>query len=821
MDTLRQDLRYALRTLLRSPGFTLAAVLTLALGIGANTMLFSLANAVWLRPPAHVAAPERLVALYTSDYSGPAYGSSSYPDYLDFRRETAVFSGVAAYAPRVAAVGEGAEPERTGVELVSENFFAVLGVRPALGRGFTAEEGRPGGPAVAVISHDLWRRHFGGAADVVGRQVRLNARPFTVVGVAPEGFHGALRGPAFDAWVPLGAAEGLGMGLDQLEERGGRSLFLLARLAPGVSAEEAQARMGVVARRLLAEHPGQWRDVSEAGRRITLLPEAEARVPPQGREMAVGFFALLMGTVGVVLLVCCANVAGLLLARATARAREVGVRLALGATRRRLVGQMLSEAGVLALAGAALGSLAALWATDLLLAVRTPLPMRVALDFRPDGRVLAFTAGVTVLAVALFGLAPSLRASRADVARTLSGETGSVAGAGRRRLPLRDLLVVAQVAMSLLLLAGAGLFLRALAGAAAIDPGFRAEGVLLVSVEPRPGAGREEERARVMAALGERVAALPGVEEVSWAASVPLGPTASRRGVSVPGYQPGRGEDMEFHFNVVGPRYFETMRAPLARGRGITAEDREGAPRVVVVNETFARRFWPGKDPLGQRLSVSGAGGPWLEVVGVARDGKYLSLAEDPLPYLYFAAAQEPWGATLHVRTGSEPLALVPAVREALREDAPGWMLQDPTTLEETLAGSLLPQRVAAGVFALFGALAVLLAAVGLYGVVAYAVARRTREIGVRVALGARAADVVRLVLRRGAGLALAGIAVGLPAAWALSRLLSGLLVGGGPGDLLPFAGSAALLAAVALLASWLPARRAARIEPMRALRTE
>ncbi len=821
MDTLLQDLRYALRTLARSPGFALAAVLTLALGIGANATVFSLVNALLLRPPPHVAEPGRLVAVYTSDYSGPPYGASSYADYLDFRAETRVFEGVAAYLPRPVALGEGERVERTGVEVVSGNYFGVLGVKPRMGRFFLPEEGSASGaqPSV-VVSHDLWLRFLDGAPDVVGKTVRVNGRPFTVVGVAPEGFRGSLRGVSFDAWVPAGAAAAVGLEEGFLTNRGARGAFVLARLRPGVTLEQARARMEGVARGLHAAHPESWTDLRKQGRRISLLPEAEARILPQVRGPALGLLALLGGTVGLVLLVCCANVAGLMLARATGRTQEVGVRLSLGATRGRIVRQMLTESLLLAAAGGAAGVLAAVWATDLLMAVRIPAPLRVGLDLRPDARVLAATALVVAATGVVFGLAPALRASRPDLVGVLKGGGGTV-GRGRRRFPLRSALVVAQVAVSLLLLVGAGLFLRSLQRAAGIDPGFRVDNLLLVSLEPPPGAERTADRVRVAREVQERAAALPEVVSASWAAYAPMGIETSRRGVSVEGYQPGEGEDMEIPFNVVGPRYFETMGTPLLRGRPLDARDRRGAPGAVVVNEAFARRYWPGRDPLGRRVSLSGPEGPFLEVVGVARDGKYSSLADEPRPYVYASALQEDWGAVLHLRTAGEPRRVLGALRAAVREAAPGWSLEEPRTMAEQLDASLLVQRAAGRVLAVFGCAALLLAAVGVYGVLAYAVARRRREIGVRMALGARAADVLRLVLRQGVVLTALGVAIGLPAAWALARLLGGFLLGGSASDPVAFLGTPLLLAAVALLACWIPARRAVRVDPMVSLRAE
>ena len=816
MDTLLHDLRYALRTLAKTPAFTAVAVLTLALGIGANATIFSLVNAVFLRPPAHVVEPERLVALYTSDHSGPAHGASSYPDVQEFARATDVFAGVAAFRPTFASVGEGDAALRTGIELVSGDYFRVLGVPAALGRAFTAGEAGAASPPVAVASHALWRR-LGAEPGLVGSTVAINGQPVTVVGVAPAGFTGSLRGIGSDLWVPIEQSARLSVGIDDLTQRGHRGLFVMARLTPGMSQAAAQARMAVVARQLLASYGEWWTDRTGGGRRITVLAEREARVPPQVRGAALGFAALLLGVVGIVLLICCANVAGLLLARGTARGREIAVRVSLGASRRRVVRQLMTESVVLAGAGAAVGLLVALWAADLVLGIELPVPVTVALDFTPDARVLAFTAAAAVATALLFGLLPALRASRADVATVLKGDASRSFG-GRARL--QGALVAGQLAMSLLLLVGALLIVRTLRDAAAMDTGFATRNVLLASVEPPAGARDSGSVAAL--ALRERVASLPGVRAVTWAANAPLGMESSNRmGVAVEGYRSAPGEELEFHFNRVGPAYFATLDVPLLRGRDFSEADRPGAPPVVVVNESFARRFWPGEDALGKRLSVTGPEGPFAEVVGLARDGKYVSLAEAPLPFMYLPALQRPAGVVLHVRTAGEPRGLAAAVRREVARAAPGWTVTGVRTMEEHVGESLLPERLAGGVLSLFGALALLLASVGLYGTVAYAVAQRTREIGVRVALGARTSDVMRLVLRRGVHLVVAGLAFGLPLAWGASRAIAAVLPGVRDTDPLALAGASALLALVALAATYLPARRAARVNPMVALRYE
>jgi len=814
------DLRYALRRLARSRGFTLAAALTIALGVGANTAIFTLVNAVLLRPPAAVADPARLVGVYTSDFSGPPYGSSSYPDLEEFQKQTDIFSGVMGFAPRPAAVGSDDDLQRIAVEVVSSNYFQVLGVRLAAGRAFGGEQAVPGGEAVVVISHALWQRRFGADPAIVGKTIRVNARPFIVIGVAPQGFAGAFRGLRTDVWVPASLGSMVGFNASALTSRGDRGLLLFARLRPGVTIEQARSRMNVVARQLTAAYPDNWTDVTKQGRRISLLPEQATRVPPQIRGPALGFAALLMATVGLVLLVCCANVAGLLLARATGRLKEIGIRMSLGASRGRVVRQMLTESVLLAALGGIVGAVAAVWAGKALMAFTPPTPVPVGLDLRPDGRVLMFTLAVTLITGLVFGLAPALRASRADVVGALKSDAPAM-NVGGRRFPLHGALVVGQVAMSMLLLVGALLFLRTLRAVATIDPGFRVDHMLLVNVGPRPGEEGTRDREQVALELRDRVAAVPGVTHVSWAGAVPLALNASRRGITIDGYRPRDGEDMEFHYNMVGPGYFETMEVPLVRGRGFTDRDRAGAAPVVVVNETFARRFWPGADPIGKRIGISGPEGPWLEVVGLARDGKYLSIAESPRPYLYYPQLQHPDDVVLHVRTSGDPRSLAAAVRRELAAVAPDWLAENPRTLEEHIGTSLLPQRIAGGMLGAFGVVALLLSAVGLYGVVAFAVAQRTREIGIRVALGAAAPQLLRLVLRQGMLLAGIGLAVGVPLAFVASRLLSGFLLGTGAGVWLVLAAAAGLLAVVTLVASYVPARRASRVDPMVALRAQ
>ena len=820
MDTFLQDLRYSTRRLLRSPGFTIAAALTLALGIGANTTIFTLINAVLLRPPAAVADPEQLVAVYTSDYSGPPYGTSSVPDFEEFRKLDDVFAGVMVYAPRSVSIGPDDQRERVGMELVSDNYFQVLGLRPAFGRFFLAEEGRPGAAPTIVISDALFRSRFGANASVVGTSLMLNGRAFTIVGVAPPEFVGALRPVLEDVWVPLHAAPAIGELSSDLTNRGGRSMFTMARLRPGVTMRQAQARVDVLAKQLATTYPEQWTDVSERGRRITLVEERDARVPPQIRKPALGFLALLMATVGLVLLVCCANVASLLLARSAARGREIGIRLSLGASRRRLIRQLLTESLVIAALGGILGVLLAVWLSTALLSFQPPLPLRVGLDLSLDLRVVLFTAMASLATGFIFGLAPALRVTRPDIVTVLRSDSTTI-NLGGRRLTLQNVLVVSQVAISAILLVAAVLFARALGNAASIDPGFRVDHLLVAEAQPRPGSEQPISRGQVLEETQTRLSALPGVLSVSWAGALPLSLESSRNGVRVEGYVAREGEDMEVYNYGVGPRYFETMEIPFMRGRGFTSADRAGAPGVIVVNEAFARRFWPGADPLGKRVSLRGEAGPFLTVIGVTRDGRFLSLADPSPPSIFVPALQQPAGTILLVRTSGDPLKMLPAVRSELQSVAATWTVVNARTMEQHIGSSVLPQRVAGTVLGVFGVVALLLVSVGVYGVVAYSVATRTREIGVRIALGARPADARWFVIRQGTMLVAIGLVIALPIAWAAMRLLSSFLIGASASDPVAFIGTAALLGMIALLATYIPARRATMVDPMVALRSE
>lgn len=820
MTAMLADLRYAWRTLLRTPGFVAVAVVSLAVGIGANTTIFSIVSGLLFRP-LPVPRPQEIVGLFTSDYSGPPFGTSAYADYLDIAARSQTLKGLTAHAMEPVSFSSQGITERLAAELVSANYFDVLEVRPALGRGFAPEEGDPLHPiAVVVLSDAVWRSRFGSDAGILGRTITVSGRPMTVVGVMPSRFQGILRGLKLDFWMPAPMQGVLDPSPDQWS-RGSRSFTLTGRLKPGVTAAAAQAEMSVLAERLHREHPQEWTDVRGAGRRLTLLTESRIRIaPPEARGPAVAGSLLLMVVVGLVLLVVCANLAGLLLARAAARRREIAIRLALGATRGRLIRQFVTESALVTFIGGGLGLLVAAWMTRLLQRFQPPIGVPVRLELPVDFRVMAFAVGISLFTGVLLGLVPSLQASRPALVPALKDES---TGGRPVRTRMREAFIVGQVALSFLLLIAAGLFLRSLGRANAIDPGFGARNGAMATVDLSLN-GYPPERARMLtdAAL-ERLRATPGIEAASWTTLVPLalGGT-SRRGMNVRDYARQPGEDLEFHFARVSDGYFETMQVQIVRGRAIDARDGLGAPGVVVVNQTFARRFWPKSDPLGQGISVRGPAGPYLTVVGVARDGKYQTMTEDPVPFAYFPLAQEYYPViTLVARSSGDPAAALSAVRANLLAADPDLPIFSAQTLDEHLALTLLPQRVAAAVLGGFGGVALLLAAMGIYGIVAFSVSQRTREIGVRVALGAARSDVIRLMVRNGMRPVAIGVGIGLVSALATTRLLKSFLTGVSPTDPATFAGVVLAFLGVALWAALLPARRAARIDPLMALRSE
>jgi macrolide transport system ATP-binding/permease protein len=841
MTTFLRDVRYGARSLGKNPGFTIVAALTLALGIGANTAIFSFVNAVLLRP-LPVAAPERLVYVFGGNRTSP-YNVSSYPDYLDYRDRNHVFSDLIAYSSITLSLNDSEQADTVSGLIVTGNYFDALGVRAQVGRTFLPEEDTtPGGHPVAVISHALWQGRFASDPHVAGRQMLLNGQPFTIVGVAPAGFNGAETGQTNDIYVPMAmqavvrpprAGYSGEMNPDLLSKRGPRWLDMVGRLRDGVSVAQAQAELSTLAAQLAAAYTD-----TNQGQTVTVTPVSKGDPTQRGTLLSVA--GLLLGVVGVVLLIACANVANLLLARAASRRKEISIRLALGASRGRLIRQLLTESVLLALAGGAGGLLLAFWLVGFMRAYSPPANFfPVAFDFSLDRSVLGFTLLLSVLTGLVFGIAPALQASKPDLVAALKDETALMPGAGgrgARRFTLRNLLVVAQVALSLVLLVSAGLFLRSLQRAQSIDPGFDAEHVLTMPLNINLLRYTKAQGQEFYRQVLERVASLPGVQSATLTRTPPLSGASRQSTVTGAGQEAserastsestgGGVEGVADNVTLTSPvalNYFRTLGIPLLRGRDFNAQDSEGAPGVAIVNESFARRYFPNQEPIGQRVSLSGAKGPWLEVVGLARDSKYITLGEAPAPFIYQPLAQHhESGVVLLVRTSVAPSSLVPSVRREVQSVERNLPLTNARTMTELLGNSLFPARMGAILLGAFGLLALLLASVGLYGVMSYSVSRRTREIGIRMALGARGGDVLRLVLGESMMLVAVGMLLGLVAAFAATRLLSGFLYGVSPTDPAAFVGIVLLLALVALAASLVPARRAARVDPMVAFRYE
>jgi predicted permease len=835
-----QDLRHALRLFRKNPGFSAVAAFVLALGIGANTAIFTLVNALLFRPLAG-GDEGQLVGVYSRDKNrADGYRSFSYADYRDLREGNDAFDSLAAQSFGMAGLGEGDTTRRLFAAIVSSNYFSTLGVRPARGRAFTEEEEAPGKEIpVAIVSHGLWRR-LGAGPHIGDTTIRLNGRDFTVVGVAPEGFTGTTALFSPEVWLPLGVYHLVPNlrrpgDLPRLEDRQQRNLVLVGRLKRGLTAAQADARLQAANSRLIEASPADNRDQLLS---LAPLPRLAITSRPQSNAVAASTSGLLMAMTGVVLLVACLNLANMLLARGEARRKEIAVRQALGASRGRIVRQLLAEGFVLSLAGGAAGLLLAYWATWLLASSILPLPIAIVLPADPDARVLGATLGFCVLATTLFGLGPAWKVSRFDVLPDLKEHAGdqAVAPGGRRLLAPQNLLVTGQIALSLALLVTGGLFVRGALKAAAADPGFRLERGLLLEIDPS-FAGYDGTRGRIAyRAVLDRLRSLPGVESVSLASTVPFGQLTRERRVRKAGEAELTGKEpsgVPAQHVVIAADYFRTLGLSILRGRDFERSEEflaEGR-RPAIVDEPLARKLWPGEDPLGRQIQFpagpDGSSEP-LEVVGVVPGLRHGLFDPGPVPHVYvpFAHDYQP-GMNLHVRVSStDPAAeraMLATVREQVRAVDARLPVVSASTLRDFREGTLLLWMVRTGarLFTSFGLVALLLAVVGVYGVKAYVVARRTREIGIRVALGARPADVVRLILREGLLLTAAGIGAGLVLALMSGKVVSSLLYQVSATDPVVFAVAPAVLAASALLAAYLPARRATRITPAMALRAE
>ena len=826
LDSWLQDLRYAARLLRRNPLFTLTAAASLAIGIGAGTTIFTIANALLFKTPAGIVEPGRMVDVGRSQ-DGSGFDNGSYPNYLDIRARNTVFTGIYAYkmGAEPMSLGGADGAERIFGDMVSTNYFDILGARPQIGRLFASSDGdQPGTTPIAVLSHQFWKRRFNRDPAIVGRTLQLNGAPFTVIGVTEEGFHGTTLLTS-DVWVPISMVGALSARRSGsiLTSRESVWLVMGARLKPGVSLAHAQGELTGIARALEQEYP-------DANRGKGLRVESSSPVPGNGGPIAA-FMAVLMGIVLLVLAIACANVAGVLLARASARRREIAVRLAIGAGRIRLIRQMLIESSVLFAIGGTAGLALARVMTSALIAVLPALPLPIDVSLPLDLRALGFTLALSLVAALLSGLAPALHATRAEVVGGLKADGQG----GPERMRLRNAFVVGQVAFSIVLVVGAGLFGRALQRAATIDPGFDPHGLELAFLDLSLSGYTETTGPAFAQRVLERLRALPGVQSATTSAAIPLGMNrmglgglslpgapvaADRRGPPPPGW-------LQADWNVVDTDYFKTMKMPLVSGRDFTTADRRGAPDVVIVNETAARQMWPKQDPIGKVLvqhldrRATPDSSRSLTVIGVARDAKYASLGEPPTGFVYVPMQQQYLPRTAVVARAVDGRRLAGEIRSLLAAMNPNVPVVTAQTFEEYASLGLLPQRIAASVAGSLGALGLLLAAIGIYGVTAYLVTSRMREIGIRMALGAQQGHVVRMVLRQGMILTAAGAAIGLALAAAASRLLGALLFGVAATDPITFIGSAALFIAIGLAACYAPARRATQVEAVEALRYE
>ncbi|HLK50186.1 MAG TPA: ABC transporter permease [Bryobacteraceae bacterium] len=807
-----EDIRHSLVALLKNRGFALAAILSVGLGIGLNTTIFTFINAIFLQP-LPVKDLGQMASIVTMDARLPGYLGCSYPNYADYRDRNQSFSSLLLYAQIRGSLTDLGDPEPLTFQIVSGNYFEALGVQPAAGRSFLPEEDTSGGAQlVAVISHGLWMRQFGGGAQVIGKKLGINGNAFQVIGVAPPGFQGLnLLNPA-DVWIPLAAFRRIYPKVTWVDERR-RPVFTVAgRLKPGIGLERAEGEMEALGQQLAQQYP---RD--NEGRRLKLVPLNETGTPHAERATLTTSSAVLMIVSGLILLIACANVANLLLARAAGRNKEIAVRVALGASRGRLVRQLLTEGIVLALSGGALGLLLARWASAGLWALRPPSFRAATFHIELDGRVLGFTLGVSLLTGILFSLFPALRATNPDLATDLKERASQPASGMDSRQP-RSLLVAAQVALSVVALIGAGLFIRSLRNAEGIDPGFDADHLGTVSFDLGERSYSHERGREFQRQVLEQVARVPGVAGVALSRDPMFIVRFSQTIVTSDDPHPEQGRLVLN--SAVSPNYFRTTGIPLLRGRDFSALDTPDSPRAAVINEAAAARFWPGQDPIGKQVRFSGSETP-LEIVGVARNANYLALGEKPLALFYTSMLQEYDSPTSVVfRTHGNPEEAAGNVRRQVQVLDPNLLLRS-DTVRAVIDGSLWAPRLSAGLLGIFGILGLALATLGVYGVVSYSVNQRVREIGVRMALGATGADVQVMILRQGLAVVTVGVVAGLLMALGASRAVQSLLFVTSPRDALTFVLVPSILILAAILACWLPAYRATRIDPAIALRDE
>ncbi|HTB18937.1 MAG TPA: ABC transporter permease [Bryobacteraceae bacterium] len=820
MTSFWQDVRYSLRMIAKTPGYAAIAVLTLALGIGANTTIFSWINSTLLNPIPGLASPRQVVALSLGRGTDNPF-PFTYPDFEMMRNGQQSFTGLTGCNPTAMSLTGKGKPERIWGSVASANYFDVLGVQPILGRGFLPQEDQtPGGAPVAVISYRLWQTHFGANPGVIGQTIEINEHRYTIVGVAPAVFQGSQTGIRSELWIPVMMEDQLVPRNDLLHDHHYFWFVVFGRLKPGVQPEQAQQEMTVLIQREVKNYPEEHRGHDS----VTVSPLW--RSPFGANQFLSSLLPMLMTIAGLVLLLACANVANLMLVRSVARRREVAIRMSLGSSRWRLVRQLLVESLLLAMAGGAIALWITSWTEGTFMRFVPAMDFPISLSVREDRSVLLATFVISVLTGVIFGILPALRSSSEEPVGVLKEDTGNLSG-GLKKGRLTSSLVVAQISLSLLLLICAGLFIRSFMMAQQINPGFNSHHLLISSYDLFTAGYSDASGAEFDRQLVARLESLPGTQSVAISNRVPLGLGGGSTAVKPQGYLPRANESMETQVAMVTPHYFQTMQLPLLKGRDFTTQDTKKSQRVAIVSQTFVNRYWPNQEAVGKQLN-SDLTHEWFTVIGVARDSKVNGLNEKPTPYLYLPGDQvyrtdRPSGSTTIIiaRTTGDPLAFGKTVEGAIHDLNADLVVFDVTTLELREQIASFPQRVAGTFVGAFGLLALVLAAVGIYGVTAYTTRQRTHEIGIRMALGASKRDILRLVLGRGLKLTLIGVGLGLALSFALTRFLGTLLLGVTSTDALTFSSVAILLCVVALIACFIPARRAMRLDPTVALRYE
>ena len=820
MNNILKDLRYAIRMLIKTPGVTLVAVITLALGIGANTAIFSSVSAFTSRP-LPVPKPDQLIRPVEIAEDRGTADNFSYPDFVDYRNQSTVFSGLCAEDMVQVAIDTQEQNDVIWGQIVSGNFFDMLQIKPVMGRAFAPDEdGAPGAHPVVVLGHSLWQRRFASDPNIVGKTLRLNNRQFQVIGVAPESFKGTKFGLSMDFWAPMAMVGELSGSADLLTSRDSHWLTILGRLKPGVDVSQASAEMNAISLRLNQAYMDERSNNTQA----KVVTEIDGRWGEAATVIKTGGM-LAMAIVALVLLIACANVANLLLARAAARRKEIGIRLALGASRARLIRQLLTESLLLSLIGGGLGLLLANWMTDLMQGFIPVLQYNVVEDFFAlDSRALMFTLVISVATGIVFGLAPAWNSSNPDVVPVLKGGSGIVEKGRTRRVTLRSSLVVAQVALSLVVLVCAGLFIKSFRKAQQMDPGFDTKNAVLMTLNP-PLVGYDNDRTRnFYQQITERARSIPGVEAVALTRLMPLGDSSNSNGpVLKEGETLARGSaGRDITTNVISPDYFKAMQIPIMEGRDFDDRDREKTQRVVIVNQRMAQVLWPNESAVGKRIFIGADSHDPLEVVGVVKSGKYRTLAEDPRMFFYYPLSQRrPGIMTMVMRTNGDPRNFVGALRHEVQQLDRAVPMSAVKTMEQHMTWPLWGPSLAATLALAFGVIALLLSSIGLYSVMAYVVSQRTKEVGIRMALGASRHDVLKMITSQGMRLAIVGAGLGLVLALLLAKVMSSLLIGVSGYDITTFVIVAVVLSVVAFVASYLPARRATKVNPLVALRYE